>query len=104
MSPRMVIETYTGRTTQQHDAPFQNPPPLDPEVIEVTDPAHPLYGRRFQVLSISHPSQPPGPTTPRPAPPRSCHQPSFPTPRPRHRRLSGLLAPSHPRPGDRSKP
>jgi hypothetical protein len=29
-------------------------------VIEVTDPTHPLYGRRFQVLSISHPSQRPG--------------------------------------------
>jgi hypothetical protein len=29
-------------------------------VIEVTDPTHPLYGRRFQVLSISHPPQRPG--------------------------------------------
>jgi hypothetical protein len=29
-------------------------------VIEVTDPTHPLYGRRFQVLSISHPPQCPG--------------------------------------------
>jgi hypothetical protein len=26
----------------------------------VTDPAHPLYGRRFPVLSISHPPQRPG--------------------------------------------
>jgi hypothetical protein len=26
----------------------------------VTDPTHPLYGRRFQVLSISHPPQGPG--------------------------------------------
>jgi hypothetical protein len=26
----------------------------------VTDPTHPLYGRRFQVLSISHPPQRPG--------------------------------------------
>jgi hypothetical protein len=33
---------------------------MDPEVIEVTDPTHPLYGRRFQVLSISHPPQRPG--------------------------------------------
>src|SRR5262249_55623986 len=48
------------RTPQQLDAPVQNPPPLDPEVIEVTDPTHPLYGRRFQVLSISHPPQGPG--------------------------------------------
>jgi hypothetical protein len=29
-------------------------------MIEVTDPTHPLYGRRFQVLSISHPPQRPG--------------------------------------------
>src|SRR5262249_29935278 len=48
------------RTPQQDDAPFQDPPPLDPEVVEVTDPTHPLYGRRFQVLSISHPPQRPG--------------------------------------------
>jgi hypothetical protein len=26
----------------------------------VTDPTHPLFGRRFQVLSISHPPQRPG--------------------------------------------
>ena len=26
----------------------------------MTDPTHPLYGRRFQVLSISHPPQRPG--------------------------------------------
>jgi hypothetical protein len=26
----------------------------------VTDPSHPLYGRRFRVLSISHPPQRPG--------------------------------------------
>jgi hypothetical protein len=26
----------------------------------VTDPTHPLYGRRFPVLSISHPPQHPG--------------------------------------------
>jgi hypothetical protein len=29
-------------------------------VIEVTDPTHPLFGRRFPVLSISHPPQRPG--------------------------------------------
>jgi hypothetical protein len=26
----------------------------------VTDPTHPLYGRRFRVLSVSHPPQRPG--------------------------------------------
>jgi hypothetical protein len=29
----------------------------------VTDPTHPLFGRRFQVLSISHPPQRPGQIT-----------------------------------------
>jgi hypothetical protein len=29
-------------------------------VVEVTDPTHPLYGRRFAVVSISHPPQRPG--------------------------------------------
>src|SRR3954447_13697438 len=52
--------TSSPPTTQQPDAPFQNPPPPDPEQVEVTDPSHPLYGRRFQVLSISHPPHGPG--------------------------------------------
>jgi hypothetical protein len=26
----------------------------------VTDPAHPLYGRRFRIISVSHPPQRPG--------------------------------------------
>ena len=29
-------------------------------MVEVTDPTHPLSGRRFQVLSIRHPPQHPG--------------------------------------------
>ena len=29
-------------------------------MVEVTDPTHPLYGRRFAVVSISHPPQHPG--------------------------------------------
>jgi hypothetical protein len=29
-------------------------------VVEVTDPTHPLYGRRFPVVAISHPPQRPG--------------------------------------------
>ena len=44
-------------STTQHDAPFQNPPLQDPEEVEVTDPTHPLFGRRFRVLSVSHPPQ-----------------------------------------------
>ncbi len=48
------------QTTQQQNALFKNPPDEIPEYIEVTDPAHPLFGRRFPVLSISHPPQRPG--------------------------------------------
>jgi hypothetical protein len=46
-------------STQQHDAPFKNPP-ADLEEVEVTDPTHPLFGRRFPILSISHPPHYPG--------------------------------------------
>jgi len=31
-----------------------------PEEVDVTDPSHPLYGRRFPVHSISHPAHGPG--------------------------------------------
>ena len=31
-----------------------------PDEIEVTDPTHPLFGRRFPVVSVSHPPQRPG--------------------------------------------
>src|SRR4030095_250385 len=53
--------TSAPASTQQHNAPFKNPPDATPDEIEVTDPAHPLFGRRFTVLSISHPPQRPGP-------------------------------------------
>jgi hypothetical protein len=32
-------------------------------VVEVTDPTHPLFGRRFRVVSISHPPHRPGHVT-----------------------------------------
>ena len=32
---------------------FNNPPESLPEEVEVTDPTHPLFGRRFPVLSVS---------------------------------------------------
>ena len=28
---------------------------MSPEVVEVTDPAHPLFGKRFEVVAISRP-------------------------------------------------
>jgi hypothetical protein len=49
-----------GRCGQQHDALFKNPPDEAFGEVEVTDPTHPLFGRRFPVLSISHPPQRPG--------------------------------------------
>ena len=46
--------------TAQHDAPFQDTSPGDLEEVEVTDPTHALFGRRYQVLSITHPLGSPG--------------------------------------------
>jgi hypothetical protein len=54
------MRTSRGRSTQQHDARFNNPSDPAPDEIEVTDPAHPLFGRRFTVVSVSHPPQRPG--------------------------------------------
>lgn len=47
-------------STQQGNAPFQNPTSGPPDEIEVTDPAHPLFGRRFPVLSVSRQPGSPG--------------------------------------------
>src|SRR5215469_1263973 len=41
------------RTRPCHDTPLNNPPEPLREEIEVTDPTHPLFGRRFPVVSIS---------------------------------------------------
>lgn len=40
------------QTSYQLNTPFQNPKPDEPTEIEVTDPCHPLYGRRFPVFSM----------------------------------------------------
>ena len=40
-------------TIHQLNTPFQNPALELPAEIEVTDPRHPLYGRRFSVLSLA---------------------------------------------------
>ena len=47
---RRVVES---RTKPFHDAPFDNPPQSLPEEVEVTDPTHPLFGRRFPVISVT---------------------------------------------------
>lgn len=40
-------------TNQQLNTPFKNPLKDGVTEIEVTDPTHPLFGRRFSILSIS---------------------------------------------------
>ncbi|MDP9383565.1 MAG: hypothetical protein M3Q29_26175, partial [Chloroflexota bacterium] len=47
-----MLDDRSGRTTHQVDTPFKNPWGEAGE-IEVTDPAHPLFGRRFSLLSMS---------------------------------------------------
>src|SRR5688572_29816086 len=49
---------WTGRTIPLLDTRIQ-PTDWRPEQITVTDPAHPLYGRRFDLISVT------GSTTPR---------------------------------------
>src|SRR5215204_6325868 len=48
-----------SRTTTLVDAPFQKPAEQGLTEVEVTDPGHPLFGRRFAVVSVSGP-RPPG--------------------------------------------
>src|SRR5438445_4680168 len=40
-----------GTTSTHLHTPLNNPPLDDPTEIEVTDPTHPLFGRRFALLS-----------------------------------------------------
>src|SRR3954464_14903971 len=49
----------TTSTTTLVDAPFQKPAERGLTEVEVTDPGHPLFGRRFAVVSVSGP-RPPG--------------------------------------------
>jgi hypothetical protein len=43
------------QTICQLDTPLNNPSKANPTDIEVVDPAHPLYGRRFAMVSVSRP-------------------------------------------------
>ena len=49
-----------GRTSHHLNTPFHNPRSEDVTEIEVTDPMHPLFSRRFPLISISAPTQGPG--------------------------------------------
>lgn len=47
-----AIDEKFHRTNPQLNTPFNNPPKEAVTEIEVTDPMHPLFGRRFPVLSV----------------------------------------------------
>src|SRR4051794_13759185 len=51
--------TSAASSTTLVDAPFQKPAERGLTEVEVTDPGHPLFGRRFAVVSVSGP-RPPG--------------------------------------------
>jgi len=44
-------------STPQLNTPFNNPREEEVTEIKVTDPSHPLFGRRFSLLSLSSPQQ-----------------------------------------------
>ena len=51
-----MLRAFHDQPTQTKpslDTPVNNPPEPSPEEVEVTDPTHPLFGRRFPVISIS---------------------------------------------------
>ena len=48
------------RTILQLTTLFKNPDENDPTEIEVVDPTHPLFGRRFPLISVSSPLHGPG--------------------------------------------
>ncbi|MDJ0682390.1 MAG: hypothetical protein QNJ18_21325, partial [Xenococcaceae cyanobacterium MO_167.B52] len=39
------------------NTPFNNPEVEQPSEIEIIDPMHPLFGRKFEVISLSHSGQ-----------------------------------------------
>jgi hypothetical protein len=48
------------QTSYHLDTPFKDPRNESPQEIEVTDPTHPLFGRRFPLLSVFSPLHSPG--------------------------------------------
>ncbi len=49
-----------GRTIPQLNTLFNNPEEENRTEIEVNDPTHPLFGRRFSLISVSSPLHGPG--------------------------------------------
>src|SRR5713226_3545224 len=58
-SLRELCDRYY-RTSLQLNTLFKNPDEKDPTEIEVVDPTHPLFGRRFPLISVSSPLHGPG--------------------------------------------
>src|SRR5256714_15596468 len=50
-APATAAHDQCGQTIEHLNTPINNPPVDDPTEVEVTDPAHPLFGRRFALLS-----------------------------------------------------
>ena len=59
-APAIVAHDPSCQTSYQLNAPFQNPRNESIQEIEVTDPTHPLFGRRFPLLSVFAPLHSPG--------------------------------------------
>ncbi len=57
---RLTCRAGCGRTIPQLNTLFNNPDEKDKTEIEVTDPTHPLFGRRFALSSVSSPLHGPG--------------------------------------------
>jgi len=53
ITPPLPAHKPHSQTTTQLDTPFKNPSLEEVSCIEVTDQTHPLFGRRFQVISVS---------------------------------------------------
>jgi hypothetical protein len=54
---RLTCRAGCGQTIYQLNTLFNNPDEKDRTEIEVSDPTHPLYGRRFALISVSAPLQ-----------------------------------------------
>ena len=48
-----AVRDRSGQTIPQLNTPFNNPDEERAAIVEVMDPTHPLFGRRFSVISYS---------------------------------------------------
>jgi hypothetical protein len=58
--PAPTPDDRWAQTTEYLHTPFKNPLNEPAQEMEVTDPTHPLFGRRFQLLSGCAPRHTPG--------------------------------------------